>query len=174
MGWKHNAAGELVQHKFYLGTDLAEARSRNQRLEELWSHIAQQSELQPTWNDLSLFMAKELAKGNRQIKMARPANVTPESYARWLHRLQADFPMVPIVAEDHVAYDIGSQNAKQGALAKINAVVAIHQRIGALPVAPIFDGQGTLHQALDAYKEWIKQDQCKGRTENVAPGGRKT
>jgi len=60
VGWKYNSAGELVQHKFYLGTDLAEARSRNQRLEELWSHIAHQSTLQPVWDEQTLFMAKEL------------------------------------------------------------------------------------------------------------------
>ncbi len=157
VGWQYNSAGNLVQHKFYLGTNLAEARSRNQRLEELWSHIVSQDTT--TWSDLTLSWAKELAKGCRRIEMRRPANITPESYAKWLHRLQADFPMVPIVAEDQVAYDIGSQNAKQAAMAKIDTLVEMHQRSGALPVTPIIDGQGTLHQAFDAYKEWVKQDQ---------------
>ena len=103
LGWKlDEKTGKYTQHKFYLGTDLKQAERRKQRLEELWEHIERThtGEGKPTWDSMTLKIAKALARGEVQIVVERQWPNSPEAYARYLHRLATAFPMVSFVPED--------------------------------------------------------------------------
>ena len=167
LGWKLDRfTGKYIQHKFYLGTDPKQADRRKQRLEELWEHIERThtGEQRPTWDSLTLRIAKAFARGEVQIVIERQWPNSPEAYARYLNRLTAAFPMVWFVPEDSSSYKAGhSANVAmvQAQLDKIEeqkrTLQKKHARTGNTPAGSITVSAGeTLHKALDAYIEWIK------------------
>lgn len=168
LGWKFDQhTGRYSQHKFYLGTDLKQAERRRQRLEELWELIEQRAPLgeKPTWTSIGLKIAKTLARGEFQIVVER-GNNTPKAYASYLHRLAAAYPMVSFLPEEASAYEEGSaantsmvQEQIDTIQNRLESLQKVHQRNGNIPAPLRLVRQGeTLHRALDAYIEWMKDD----------------
>ena len=98
---------------YLLGTDLVQAKRREDRLVEFWQHIERtyQGDDRPLWYSLTLAIGREIAKGNPRIVIERRGN-SPESYARYLHRLRAAFPMVQIAPEEPEAYQEWRQECR--------------------------------------------------------------
>ncbi len=168
LGWKlDHRTGRYSQHKFYLGTDLKQAERRRQRLEELWELIEQRAPVseKPTWTSIGLKIAKALARGELQIVVER-GNNTPKAYASYLHRLATAYPMVSFVPEEASAYEEGSaanatmaQEQFDGIQSRLESLQKVHQRNGNISAASLAVHRGeTLHQALDAYIEWMEDD----------------
>lgn len=168
LGYKRNKAGKLVPHKFYLGTDLAQAKRRNSRLEELWEKIEADHEKfgwALEWNSLTLTIGREIAKGNYQIVVPRNRN-QPDSYAAYINRLQNSFTMVSFVPEldEEETYRVGAEVArkkwKDGMKGRLREFRADEERrmvkFGAITANEVFSGEDTLHEALDDYIEHIK------------------
>ena len=142
VGWKHSRNGKLIQHKFRLGNDLKEAKRREQKLLELWSHIEATTVthgLPVIWEPFVLKIARQVAKGKVQIEVPRMPSDTPEAYARHLHRLQRHYPMVSLVAEDEEAYVSGAaanRSMVQGQIGELQQQIATkeakHTRAGNL------------------------------------------
>lgn len=158
IGWKQDGDGKFVQHKFRLGNDRKEAERREGRLQELWQHIesTNTSAHRPVWNDLTLRIAKQIARGEIQIAIERGTN-SPEVYARYLHRLQRAYPMVSIVAEDEAAYVEGAATNQQTVQQKLDEVTTAHLHNGNMTNETIAAGGPTLHQALTAYADHIRR-----------------
>ena len=138
IGWKHTKSNKLDQHKFRLGTDLKEAKRREQKLLEFWERIEAICDRPPAvWTPFTLGIAKQLAKGQRQIGIARKPLDLPEAYARYVHKVQKHYPMISFVAEDEEAYVAGAtanrsrvQSEIDGLQTKIEGIEALHLRTG--------------------------------------------
>lgn len=182
LGYKRNKAEKLVPHKFYLGTDLVEAKRRNVRLEELWEAIETDHEKlgRPLeWNSLTLMIGREIAKGNYQIVVPRNGN-HPDSYAGYINRLQNSFKMVSFLPEpEEETYRIGAEMARKkwtsGMKKRLRDFRANEEnrmaRAGAITATEIFGGEETLHEALDDYIEHIKADTVLPGTETLSDYG---
>ncbi len=179
IGWKLNEQGKPVQHLFYLGTDPDQAMRREDRLVELWQHIERNHTGQgtPTWIPLTLKIGIEIAKGNYRVVIERKGN-PPEAYARYLHRIQAAYPMVQFVPEEPEAYVDGAEKARSIAgqqIGELEQQVAVaerkHSRIGNLAPGEAQSGGGMLHDALDAYVAHIKQTAVEPGTARLTAYG---
>jgi len=175
IGWKRDESGKLVQPLFYLGSDLIQAKRREDRLAEFWQHIegTYQGDDRPLWDSLTLAIGREIAKGKPRIVIERRGN-SPESYARYLHRLRAAFPMMQIAPDEPEAYQDGAESAEaiaQGQIAELERQMAElqrkHARIG--NIAPGNCG-GMLHEALDAYVSHIKETAVEPGTDRLTDG----
>ena len=164
IGWKWNSQGhKYIQHKFYLGKDLAKAQLANRRLEELWEHIEKDFRPgpppwdRPLWYDVALMIGKAISKGQMQVTIAPRSTDNPPAYACYLHQIAAAFPMVSIVPADPKLYQDGADLETQcveNQIAKIKNQAAL---FGRLPVgSPILGASDVmLHAAFDAHIEHI-------------------
>lgn len=170
IGWKQNDIGKLTQHKFRLGNDLKEAKRRDQKLQDFWSQIETLSTSQPViWTRETLDIAKQVAKGNTHVTVAPRPQDSPDEYARYVHRLQREFPMISFVAEDEGTYLLGAWSIRGRAENRILAIRTLDEfqrkcaqeshfgeddfpPLGAMP------GGGMLHDAMRSYIAWIKLD----------------
>jgi hypothetical protein len=179
LGWKFNEQGKLVQHKFYLGTDERQADRRNHKLEELWDRIEElwgqvihlPGNDQPTWDKLSLEVGRRLAKGECEYSVPY-RHENPADYARKIHALNKQFPMIRFVPEDYGLYQSGAAITKGLVDNEIAFILGAAELFGNLPDGPVVPaGDGTLHQALDDYIEWLKLDKREPGTDCVKAGG---
>jgi hypothetical protein len=170
LGYKRNKAGKLVPHKFYLGTDLVEAKRRNVRLEELWEVIESDHEKFSwtlEWNSLTLMTGREIAKGNYQIVVPRKRN-QPDSYAGFINRLQNSFGMLTFVPEpdEEDTYRLGAEMARtkwmKGMKGRLREFRVNEERrmikSGATTANEVCLAEDTLHEAFDDYIDHIKND----------------
>ncbi|MDB5387298.1 MAG: Resolvase helix-turn-helix domain protein [Planctomycetaceae bacterium] len=87
LGWKQNANGSRVQHKFRLGADKREAERRDDRLRQLWEQICKDTpQAEALWDNLTLEIAKQIAKGDDRIVV--PPNSEKEAAPAYADRLQ--------------------------------------------------------------------------------------
>lgn len=179
LGWKRNEQGNLVQHKFYLGTDERQAERRNHKLEELWDRVVQvweeverlPDEDQPIWDNLSLEVGKRLAKGECEFPVPYGYE-DPADYARKIHGLNKRLPMIRFVPEDYGLYQSGAEFTKGLVDDKIASVLSVAELFGNLPSTPVAPaGDGSLHQALDDYMEWLKAEKREPGTDRIKAGG---
>ena len=174
IGWKRDETGKLDQPIFYLGTDPVQARRREDRLVEFWQHIEQtyQGDDRPLWNPLTLEIGREIAKGNSRIVVERKGN-SPESYARYLHRLGAAHPMVQFVPDEPKVYEDGAENAE--AIAR-GQIAGLQQQMGQLEHKYARIGNlagnrgGMLREALDAYIGHIKESAVEPGSDRLTDG----
>lgn len=177
IGWKWDEADQkYIQHKFYLGKDLAKAELANRRLEGLWEHIAASHRAgpppgdRPVWNAVTIEIGKAIAKGQTHINVERrqittnsdgkPVFENAESYARHIHSSAAAFPMISFVPDDGPLYQEGlvfEQLCVQNQIDKVKELALAGHR---LPTgSPIMlDATGeTLHEALDGFINHIRR-----------------
>jgi integrase len=179
LGWKLNEQGKLVQHKFYLGTDERQAERRNHKLEELWDRVEElwgqvvhlPGNEQPIWEKLSLEIGKRLAKGEAEYPVPY-SHEDPAHYARNIHALNKKFPMVRFVPENYELYRSGAEFTKGLVDEEIAIILGAAEQFGNLPNKPVAPaGDGSLHQALDDYIEWLKREQREPGMDAIKAGG---
>ena len=109
LGWKITPSGKRVQHKFRLGTDRREAQRRDDRLRQLWEQIENaQGDDQKAWNEVTLEIAKQLAKGAEVISLPPSGDgETDTDYASRLQETQNRFPALRFSAMDEASYARG-------------------------------------------------------------------
>jgi len=180
IGWGFSRNGKLLQHKFRLGADLKEAKRREQKLLELWSHIEQESASRPVvWPAAALDWARQIAQGKVQIEVPRKLHDNPEAYARYLHRLQRHYPMISFVAEEEEAYVSGAaanRTMVTGQIDELRGQIATkeskHLRAGNSDERDFSRSGPMLHDAMRAYIEWIKKDYFRPALGRITDGGR--
>jgi hypothetical protein len=173
IGWKYTKSGKLDQHKFRLGADLKEAKRREQNLLEFWERIEATFDQEPVvWNDFTLSVAKQIAKGKRQIEIPRKPLDPPESYARYVHRVQRHYPMISFVAEDEEAYIAGASVNRSWVQGEIDKIESIHVRKGNISEFDLTPSDGSLHEAMLAYIAWIQKDYFRPELGRITANGR--
>ncbi|MAG93376.1 MAG: hypothetical protein CMJ48_06460 [Planctomycetaceae bacterium] len=111
IGWKVNAAGKRVQHKFRLGSDSMEAERRDGRLRELWEQVEQAGGEAALWNETTLDIARQLAKGESVIRLKLREGESDTDYARRIRSEQATFATFRILPADEMAFTRGSSKS---------------------------------------------------------------
>jgi len=158
--------------RIYLGADEKQATANVARLEGLWHgietrwHDLAKEELTatpfPCWDDLTLSLARAIGKGEWTVKLEPPED-GPQEIASWLASLRVYFPMIQVEIEDTKTLAEGNQAFIQVAKVLADQAVAHHQEVMrdlkefVQPFGGKFATKETLHDALDAYKEWIEK-----------------
>jgi len=168
LGWgRDQETGGHSQPKFWLGKDLVQADRRCQRLEELWERVEELwttgnrgANDRPAWDTFTLRVAKQLARGEWQVAVTWHGE-SPAAYAQKLNTLAARYPCLQFVPEDNARYIAGQLYNEQVIDASVADALGAAKEMGYAAGAPIHDGQGTLHQAFDAYVRWLKDHKHK-------------
>ena len=108
LGWKEAAPGKFVQHRFNLGSDLAEAKSRFDRLARVWEVIKRRWEQEkleerPLWDEVTLAIGKAVAEGADTAALPLPDDLQaeePGDIGSWLRHIQKDFPVIRLTLAD--------------------------------------------------------------------------
>jgi len=187
LGWKMNSSGKRVQHKFRLGRDRQQAERRDDRLRQLWETIERETTTgDALWNDVTLEIAKQIAKGSDTICLAPLTDDESASrYADRLQRTQNEFSFLRFVPSDEPRYTagLGDRTVDLRQMVLIDNPYEDYWKRHAPKVAPplrpqthdvliarggpvlnefqqpyrsLTDDGSTLHQAFDAYQSWIK------------------
>ena len=177
IGWKENQKGQRIQHLFYLGTDLKEAKRRENWLVELWEQVEKNHKasngdkaITAEWNSLTLKIGKELAKGNRFLVIERNGN-SAEAFARYLHRLQAAYPMVHFVPDEPETYQAGSKKARSIYEEKASEIERRHRKVGNISPNEISTTTDMLHGVIDACIEDVRTNYVLPGSDDVTPYG---
>jgi len=163
LGWERDReTGEYSQPKFWLGKDDIQADRRCQRLEELWEKVEELWATgsrgacdRPVWDAFTLHVAKQLARGEWQVAVEWNGE-SPAAYAQKLNTLASRYPCLQFIPEDNTRYIAGQLYNEQITDASVTQVLGAARELGYAARAPIYDGQGTIHQAFDAYIAWLK------------------
>jgi hypothetical protein len=162
LGWEPNETGKYIQPKFWLGKDPVQADRRCQRLEELWERVEElwatvntSVSDRPVWDNFALRVAKQLARGEWQVAVVWHGE-SPAAYAQKLNTLASRYPCLQFVPEDNTRYIAGQLFNEQVIDATVADLVGAAKQSGYITDASIYDGHGTLCQALDAYVDWLK------------------
>lgn len=177
LGWRITDSGTPTHAKFRLGRNRKEAEQRLAKLEMLWQAIESQSgQNKASWGDSDWLVAKAIEKGSNSISIPRltepkrggwfaPSTGScferDDDYARRLQVLQTKYPFLIFIPEDEEAFQRGVQLKIELANANLNRLESEahdhHQTLSKFGQPARLVGQ-SLHQAIDAYIEWIKKD----------------
>jgi len=162
LGWKEDIqTGTVRQHKFYLGRDQAAAMLANQRLERLWAIVESEAgDMDARWDWLTIEMGKAIAKGETEFKVPRPPHMPPHNYVAYVNDWGRRFPVIACVPEDLAVFGQGIQMHSAFATQQISeAQKTIKAQVEYLKSvdAPIPTCEASLHQAFDAYIEFIRR-----------------
>lgn len=136
------------QFKFRLGDDEQTALLAKAKLEALWQRVSKESD---HWDELTLTIAKAIAKGQNTVTLPPPEGIAdPVGYTNWIHGLNSKFDdLIQVLPEDTQRWQAGADKLKnvQRRLQefKVEALEKARQR------ASTGDIPGTLHEALDDY-----------------------
>ena len=200
-GWKINAAGKRVQHKFRLGTDPKDAERRDSRLRELWERIEKIEGAEALWDDATLEIAKQLARGEEVIRLGQRQDETDCDYAQRIREEQAKFTTFRLLPADELAFTRGvgarafraseclvwPMSAQQEwerrhngeeffapLLPELSVVAPRSAEEAKAPRASArqFDDGKSLHDAMRAYIEWIEQDYFDSYLDQITDNAR--
>lgn len=208
LGWKVNASGKRVQHKFRFGRDRSAAEIRETLLRRFWEaiEISTPAHQRATWTTLTLQIASQIAKGAERI-MFDPLDdsETPAIYRRRLQIYQDQYPFLRFEPSDRQRYKRGltdnemhldgvvldglSEQLTRRRMAyeksddfnhpvyptedQVASVIAFQSYTSsneAKQTTKPDDGK-TLHQAFDAYIEWIKEEYYQPDSEALSDYG---
>jgi hypothetical protein len=196
LGWKQKGNNEYVQHRFNLGRDRESAERVMIRLRQLWQHVEathtpNADSPRPVWDSQSLWIAEELAQGKVAIMLPRKPLDGVDSYARYFHRVQRHYPFVMFVPENQEEYEAGAQSSAERVEQRIDEIEAPAQRqiaaieeatnqqiaiveqkalrSGGLRSKRIPQNSETLHKALDAYGEYVRQTKIETNEKSQQP-----
>lgn len=156
LGWKEGRNGGYTQHRFYLGRDHDRAQRLCRKLEVLCDDIEARFERtpglegdRPIWTENTLAMAKGIITDAKTVFVRPPEIVSVgnealdiEIYGIWFERMVRDFRGM------NLTFDHPTIPSKIAKLADGLAAKAARLR-------PANKSRETLHQALNAYKEWL-------------------
>jgi integrase len=158
LGWKQGKEpGKFRQHKFYLGGDLTEAQVRYLRLSQVWEAtekrwVREGESGRPLWDETTLAIAQAVSRGESECRLELPRwAIVDESDAAtmvcWLQDLQKDFYMIRLSLTDEEMQSSGEREwHDHGA-----RLIAHGQKLMQKNV------RQTLHEALDAFGEYLRQ-----------------
>jgi hypothetical protein len=154
------------RHTFHFGTDLAKARARLMRVEELWAHVVElrnqppedpirsfldsSEKREPVWGG-ALWIAKQVAAGKVQIVVERYDGENDHAYAVKINQLASTYPCVVFVPDDREAYDAVADLMHRSVNHQLRQIHK--QQPNVLPTT-----SASLHEAFDAYIKYIKTD----------------
>ena len=156
LGWKPGRNGGFTQQRFYLGRDPEHAKRLCRKLEVLWDDIearytrtpGMEGE-RPIWTENTLAMARGIITDAKTVFVRPPEIVGGDERALdtellgvWFDRMVRDFRGV------NLTLDHPTLKGEIGTLADAFEAKAARLR-------PANKSRETLHQALDAYKEWL-------------------
>ena len=167
LGWKETKGQKRSQAKFNLGENETDAQRRLTRIEELWEQI-EKSSRNPLWDEFTFEIAKRLAKGELQIKVAPEPNEDADDYAQRMNRLGRRYPTINFAASDYEAYRSGQDELTEFVQ---DTAAAAAERFGLEAVRVARPSDGTLHQAMDKYIEWIKREYFDQAEQHVNDNG---
>lgn len=181
IGWKYSRHGKRVQHKFRLGSDVAEARRREQRLVDLWTAIEAVA-TPAVWDSFTLEIAKQLAQGAVQIALSRHAMEAPAAYAERVLQVQKRYPAISFLPDDVASYATGLYEYQQVSRSAfiwdppnpLEESRLPRVRLAMPPAAAAGSAVrgATLHEAMRAYIAWIEQDYYRPAQGGVTANGR--
>lgn len=188
LGWKRSRTGKLTQAKFSLGTDTREAKQRDERLRLLWSLVEVRSSERPAlWPSDALDVAKAIAKGKDFVEVDRkvcPGTKDglepPGSYASRIHGLQIHYHVMPFKPNDVKTYSLGLQENSLAAdqFQQTNGMLEsmknyqMARLVG--PQSPMTAPAGgpTLHDAMEAYIDWLEENYFDKVANHISSWGR--
>jgi integrase len=158
LGWKISG-GKRIQHLFRLGKVKKVAEATNFRLEAIWEGVeARWRRLHadgnagsdgPLWDDVSLAIARAVARGEPTFAVTPPSEVAALNQAdlvvAWLARLQADLPVIPLQLDRPDLYLEGVGGIRE----------VIEVKRGMLRQLGEPTSTQTVRQALDAYHDFL-------------------
>ena len=179
--------------RFYLGADPKQAAVSSARLEALWAGVEKRwqdfraegfaVEPFPCWDAVTIQLGKAIGKGEYTIELEydEPA----QEAALWLASLRYYFTMIQITIADKDKLLQGNQEMQQ-AVHRLAEEEDQHHQLNmriikgeAEPFGGKIRTQETLFDALDAYKEWIRnrirgcdRSQDTNRSETRRTGGK--
>lgn len=158
--------------RFYLGSDHRKAAANTARLEALWEAVERrwqefkQAEVAdtpfPCWDDVTLQLGKAIGKGEYTVLL--DLDEGPQEVAALVTELRRHFPMIQVTVANEPRLQQGMEDMKEMGQELVEEETERHQRSMRIvkAVAEPFGGKvptkETLHDALDAYKEWIEQE----------------
>jgi integrase len=158
--------------RIYLGADAKQAAANVARLEGLWRGVEAQwhdfneeglaDTPAPCWDDLTLSLARAIGRGQWTTKVEPPED-SPQELAVWMASLRTYFPMIQVEIEDTKTLAEGNQVFIQSTKQQADEEVKNHQKVmrdlknSMMPFGGKIITKETLHDALDAYKEWIEK-----------------
>jgi hypothetical protein len=161
IGWKEGNGDRAIQHLFRLGRDETKAKLANMRLERLWECIDALWKLNksngktdapiPMWDDYTLAIGQSIAKGEEVCTLTAPPGVPPGVALEWVALMQQWYPVIPLRLREEITR-AGVEEVERRRTTAENSRKLAEMALAAAGV-PI----GTLHQALDAYREYIEQ-----------------
>jgi hypothetical protein len=169
LGWKRTGEGRPTQHKFRLGTDRSKAEIANLRLEQLWAIVEADyherrangaaADDRPVWNEVTLAIAQVIARGGSKFTLDRSDRYDKGDDTFYFHFVEMLAEKYASVIAIVPADPDGHMNGRLQELelaAKLEASAAeIRAKANGKPAAKI---GSTLHEAMDAYIEWIKSE----------------
>lgn len=173
VGWEVNSRGNRAQHKFRLGSDLTEAKRRDELLRQMWERIDRAKPADPVWTEDTLDLARHIARGQPHIQMQHRENEDVVVYAERVHHLRNLFPMIAILPELNYEWAFGVQLL--GAMDKMAqhsepSFEKEHEKLGETFIELMRDGLRsnggptlthagpTLHQAMRKHIVWLEHD----------------
>ena len=145
--------------RFYLGFVAKEAEARKMRLEELWAYVEKR---EGRWTPFTVFLGKAIAKGQNEVVVDEwilsIAGENARTKAHALTNLQKDFPIIRMVLNDPAAHEERESYGKQ-----LEAEAQAFRGTTAQ----------TLYQALDAFRDWIKEKYREVGTGKLKPSGKR-
>ena len=170
IGYLEREGGRVTQPKISLGTAKRAAKDRLAKIAAIWQRIeadAAKTGRRPFWDVISLDVAKAIGKGETEYPVER-LDDRPIVYARQVEMLAHLFPEILIRPKDEALYREGKGKTLE-ACAEIEEAKRDFLSIGAKLenqfLSPI-GAEGshldltsqTLHEAFDAYVEYIGKD----------------
>lgn len=168
LGFRQNGAGVVSQPKFSLGSSKRTAQERLDKIAAIWRRVeltALEDESRALWDDLSLGIAKAIGCGQTEFRMER-TSADPFRYAGHVDATAKEYPEIRVLPADEDFYREGkdqdqairlkNESLEQECLrrAKFYKDVALEMPGNATKYVDLL-GDCTLHQAFDAYSEWI-------------------
>jgi hypothetical protein len=151
-------AGGGSQPKFYLGHDRDEAIRRLGLITAMWAAVEERTKgsvgYEPTWTEEELEAAKAIARGEPPTLPPSGLSQNVKDFVKYVHDVAkiSEATGVKFTPSRAKAYEIGIDeiNRKFGE-AQTDLAKAVAKQ------APLPTGQ-TLHQALDAYRDYIDRE----------------
>jgi len=179
IGWRLSRTGKRVQHKFRFACTLKDAQRREQKIVELWEGIEATSfGSEPRWCETTIDIAKQIAAGKVPIQVRKDRDEDEVTYVKRVHELRKRFPSIAILPEMKYSHAFGLRLLEwidDRAEAAQQSLEDEHEQ-NAQSLWSHMEGGGkehgpSLHQAMDDYVTWLKQEYQDG-DQHVTPWGR--
>src|SRR5579862_304976 len=141
------------QFKFRLGEDEQKALLAKAKLEALWQRASKEAN---EWDELTLTIAKAIAKGQSRISLAPTSQqLDPMTYLNWTHDLVDKFgDLIQILPAQIDLYQAGAKKVDD--VRRQFRIMVAEQQESLRQLASTAEIPGSLHEALDDYIAHLK------------------